>query len=53
MAVLAKPVERMPVIRVNDRKKFEENFNNSIPSKELMDLCEKAGELFGIENEKA
>lgn len=46
MAVLAKPVDRVPVIRGNDIKKFEETFNNSQPSKEFMESCEKAGRLF-------
>lgn len=47
MTILAKPSNKVPVIRVNDREKFVEAFNNSMPSKELLESCEKAGELFG------
>lgn len=46
MAVLAKPVNKVPVIRGCDKKKFEEVFNNGKPSKEFMESCEKAGRLF-------
>lgn len=46
MAVLTKPVNKVPVIRGNDKKKFVETFNNSKPSKEFMESCEKAGKLF-------
>lgn len=48
MAVLAKPSNKMVVIRVEDKKKFVENFNNSKPSKEFMESCKKAGRLFGL-----
>ena len=46
MAILAKPVDKVPVIRVNDKKRFEEAFNNAKPSRELIESCEKAGKLF-------
>jgi len=47
MAVLAKPVNKVPVIRGKDKKRFVEAFNNAKPSKELLESCEKAGRLFG------
>lgn len=47
MTILAKPSNKVPVIQVKDREKFVEAFNNSMPSKELLESCEKAGELFG------
>lgn len=46
MAILAKPVDKVPVLRVNDKKRFEEAFNNAKPSRELIESCEKAGKLF-------
>lgn len=50
MTILAKPSNKVPIIRVNDREKFVEAFNNSMPSKELLESCEKAGEFFGPKN---
>lgn len=36
------------VIKVKDKKKFIEDVNNSRPSKEFIEKCEKAGKLVGI-----
>lgn len=43
MAVLAKPVNVLPIVKV---EKVKEMNSNKI-SKELADTCRKAGKLFG------
>lgn len=46
MAVLAKPINRIRVIKKEDSKRFLEEFNKNKISKELLEQCKKAGELF-------
>ena len=46
MAVLAKPAKKVRVMLVNDKKSFVEQFNKSLPSKEKLEVVEKAGKLF-------
>ena len=47
MAVLAKPIDKMSIVKEKDSKKFIEDFNKNVVSKEFIDSCEKAGNLFG------
>ena len=47
MAVLAKPINRIAVIKKQDSQKFVREFNDNKVSKEFMDSCRKAGRLFG------
>jgi hypothetical protein len=48
MATLAKPTNRMFIVKEKDAKNFIEDLNKSIASKELLESCKKAGKLFGI-----
>ena len=47
MNVLAKPVNRMFIIKEKDSKAFIEELNKNKASEELLKSCEKAGRLFG------
>lgn len=47
MAVLAKPINKVSVIQERDSRKFVQDFNNNRVSKEFLDVCKKAGSLFG------
>lgn len=46
MAVLAKPINKMAVIKNKDSRKFICEFNKNKISKEFLDSCKKAGKLF-------
>ena len=50
MNVLAKPVNRMFIIKEKDSKAFIEELNKNKASEELLKSCEKAGRLFGEVN---
>ena len=41
-----KPVNRMVVIRKESSRQFLQEFNKNQVTKEFMDSCKKAGELF-------
>lgn len=47
MAVLAKPINRMPLVKKEESRNFVREFNNNKVSKEFLDSCKKAGTLFG------
>ena len=47
MAILAKPVNIVPVIKEKDSKIFIKHFNDSKVSTEFLESCKKAGKLFG------
>lgn len=47
MAVLAKPVNKISVIKNENSQKFVREFNKNKVSNEFLDSCKKAGELFG------
>ena len=47
MAVLAKPVNKISVIKEKDSQKFVKDFNENKVTKEFIDSCKKAGNLFG------
>ena len=47
MAVLAKPINKMTIIKEADFKEFVREFNKNKASKEFLELCKKAGKLFG------
>lgn len=47
MSVLAKPGDSLPVIEADKAKEFIKEFNNSKPTKEMEEVCRKAGKLFG------
>ena len=44
MAVLAKPINRIAVIKEKESQKFVREFK---VSKDFLDSCKKAGKLFG------
>lgn len=46
MAVLSKPVNKMIVIKKEASQQFIHEFNKNQVTKEFMDSCKKAGELF-------
>lgn len=46
MTVLAKPINKISVVKCEDSPKFVREFNNNKVSKEFLDSCKKAGELF-------
>lgn len=46
MAVLEKPINRVSVIKSEDSPKFIQEFNKNKVSKEFLNTCEKAGDLF-------
>lgn len=47
MAVLAKPVNKISVIKKKDSQEFIRDFNGNKVTKEFLDSCKKAGNLFG------
>lgn len=47
MAVLAKPINRIAVIKEKESQKFVREFNENKVSKDFLDSCKKAGKLFG------
>lgn len=47
MAVLAKPINKMPIVRESDAKEFIRKFNDNKVSAEFLESCKKAGKLFG------
>lgn len=47
MAVLAKPINRIAVIKKQDSQEFVREFNENKISKEFLNSCKKAGKLFG------
>lgn len=46
MAVLAKPINKITVVGNEDSHEFVREFNKNKVSKEFLDSCKKAGELF-------
>lgn len=47
MAVLAKPINKIAVIKQQDSQEFVREFNKNKVTKEFLDSCKKAGKLFG------
>ena len=47
MAVLAKPINRITVIKNQESQEFVREFNGNKLTKDLLDSCKKAGKLFG------
>lgn len=47
MAALAKPINRMAVIKRQDSQEFVREFNKNKVTEELLESCKKAGKLFG------
>lgn len=46
MAVLAKPINKIAVIKEKDSQDFVREFNKNKVTKEFLDSCKKAGRLF-------
>lgn len=46
MAVLAKPINKVTVIKEQNSRQFIREFNDNKVSKEFLDSCKKAGKLF-------
>lgn len=46
MAVLAKPINKVTVIKEQNSRQFIREFNENKVSKEFLDSCKKAGKLF-------
>lgn len=46
MAVLAKPINRIAIIKKKDSHSFVREFNENRVSKDFLDSCKKAGKLF-------
>lgn len=47
MAVLAKPINRVAVIKRQEAQEFVREFNKNKVTKDFLDSCKKAGRLFG------
>ena len=47
MAVLAKPINRIAVVKKQESPKFVREFNENKVTNEFLDSCKKAGKLFG------
>ena len=47
MAVLAKPINKIAVIKERESRDFVRKFNKNKVNKEFLDSCKKAGRLFG------
>ena len=47
MAVLAKPINKITVIKEQESQKFIREFNENRVSEKFLDSCKKAGILFG------
>lgn len=52
MAVLAKPINRIAVIKKQESQEFVREFNENKVTKEFLDSCKKAGKLFGKRKQK-
>ena len=46
MAVLAKPINRMPLVKKEESRNFVREFNDNKVSKDFLNSCKKAGKLF-------
>lgn len=46
MAVLAKPINRIFVIKKRESQEFVREFNQNKVTKDFLESCEKAGKLF-------
>ena len=46
MAVLAKPINRVPLVKKEESRNFVRAFNDNKVSKDFLDSCKKAGKLF-------
>ena len=47
MAVLAKPINRISVIKRQESQEFVREFNQNKVTKDFLESCKKAGKLFG------
>lgn len=47
MAVLAKPINRIFVIKKQESQEFVRQFNQNKVTKDFLESCKKAGKLFG------
>lgn len=47
MAVLAKPVDKVPLIKKEESRNFIREFNDNKVSNDFLESCKKAGRLFG------
>lgn len=47
MAVLAKPINKITVIKERESRDFVRKFNKNKVNKKFLDSCKKAGRLFG------
>ena len=47
MAVLAKPINRISVIKKQESREFVHEFNQNKVTKDFLESCKKAGKLFG------
>ena len=47
MAVLAKPINKMTVIKRQESQACVREFNGNRVAKDFLDSCKKAGKLFG------
>lgn len=47
MAILAKPINRIAVIKEQESKAFVHEFNKNKVTDKFLDSCKKAGKLFG------
>lgn len=45
--ILAKPGDSLPVIEADKAEEFIKEFNDSKPTREMEEICKKAGKLFG------
>ncbi|MBS5364776.1 MAG: hypothetical protein ACLUW4_06355 [Butyribacter sp.] len=47
MAVLAKPINKIAIVKEKESRKFVREFNKNKVTNEFLDSCKKAGKLFG------
>lgn len=47
MAVLAKPINRISVIKRQESQEFVREFNQNKETNDFLESCKKAGKLFG------
>ena len=47
MAVLAKPINRISVIKRQESQEFVREFNQNKVTNDFLESCKKAGKLFG------
>lgn len=47
MATVAKPINRMAIIKKQDSQEFVREFNKNKVTEEFLESCKKAGKLFG------